>query len=102
MNKSSVAYLFRRIALIEKFGTEEAADFFLAEEAKQRAIEALRLIKAAHKVEQRADPPPRPLQRQQAQEAAILAKLAEMGIDAQAVPLTVQARRTVTSKAARA
>ena len=56
MNKSSVAYLFRRIALIEKFGTEEAADFFLAEEAKQRAIEALRLIKAAHKVEQRADP----------------------------------------------
>ena len=37
--------------------------------------------------EPQADAPPQPVQRQRAQEAAILAKLAELGIDAQAVPL---------------
>ena len=44
--KNSFSYAARRQALIEQFGTVEAADLYLAEEAKQDASDAVQALKA--------------------------------------------------------
>lgn len=103
---------FRRDLYIEKYGSEVAADARLAEEARQDAARAVdirtRVLDARlgrttsspgetartrdaqgvgyrRKGAQQAEPAPKPVQRFAAQEAAILGKLAELGIDAQAL-----------------
>ena len=47
------------------------------------------------------DPPPKAIQRQHAQEAAILAKLAELGIDPQAVPSALAGKPSAAKQAVR-
>lgn len=129
MNDDSKPRNVRRDLYIEKYGSEVAADARLAEEARQDAARDVDIrrrvldarfhrtmsflgedartrdaqgIECQWKDATQAGPTPKPVQRQAAQEAAVLAKLGELRFDSKALPPAPAGKSSPAKQAVRA